>query len=437
MSSSRRRKANKSNVSGPSSRTEFKTAIVGGSVPSVSSTRLTEFKTPESNIPVELKSNGSTGVQFPKWRTSEFSAPEYSRISPKIPARGSSRSSDAKKRKRSKISKDASEISKDNPKIVAPKSKSILASEKVENSLSVVNKGKPPLTRRDIPEPISLNLYAAPQTYNYNLRSDDPYKIVRLYIPILACLFLVLLSVMAIPYFRATFQLNDPSTLLPEDDADAPWLKQPPSYVILPEPTLILKSDSLELTDNPWFIILVIVVFLVMLVVCSISLLCLYKYEWYKTITALFILAFLVYLLAFPMVYIQELIYIANIPLDYFTLSFLLYNYVASGLIVLFVSGPKLMKQFYHVLTCAALALFLIKLLNEWMTVGLLIVMLLWDLYAVLHTQGKSFPLIYDSKSSSPSCRPTKQLAHITTEQGKFNATDSVSNVHLDAIGDA
>ncbi len=54
-------------------------------------------------------------------------------------------------------------------------------------------------------------------------------------------------------------------------------------------------------------------------------------------------------------------------------------------IIILFIGGPKIMAQSYHVMLAAIIVLTLIKLIPSWTTWVLLFAVSFWNIYAVLH----------------------------------------------------
>jgi len=76
-----------------------------------------------------------------------------------------------------------------------------------------------------------------------------------------------------------------------------------------------------------------------------------------------------------------------NFPLDWLTYVFVLYNFTAVGLYVVFFSGPLRIQQAYLVIMSALMA-FVFTQIDEWTTWLLLVFLVLWDLFAVLAPCG-------------------------------------------------
>jgi presenilin 1 len=117
--------------------------------------------------------------------------------------------------------------------------------------------------------------------------------------------------------------------------------------------------------------------------------LCSNHLQCFVLINILFIFVFLIYFGLFFGIYFQELLHEINyIVVDKITAFLIISNYAMVGIVTLFISGPKIMAQPYHVILAAIIALTLIKIIPSWTTWVLLFAVSIWDIYAVLHENG-------------------------------------------------
>ena len=69
-----------------------------------------------------------------------------------------------------------------------------------------------------------------------------------------------------------------------------------------------------------------------------------------------------------------SLLFVANLPLDWISLAFMLWNFTLLGLLAIFWQAPRILKQGYTVVMCSLMAfnLSFLPSLVSWILLGLL-----------------------------------------------------------------
>jgi len=128
-------------------------------------------------------------------------------------------------------------------------------------------------------------------------------------------------------------------------------------------------------------------IFVIMLIVTTVVFVLLYKYRCLKVIYGWLIGSSGLMLAIFGGLMFYLLFATNNLPIDWITYSFIVWNFSIVGLAAIFYYAPTKLNQAYLILVSALLAIFFTRL-PEWTTWAILAAIALYDIFAVLCPSG-------------------------------------------------
>ncbi|KAI9596038.1 Presenilin-domain-containing protein [Syncephalis fuscata] len=162
------------------------------------------------------------------------------------------------------------------------------------------------------------------------------------------------------------------------------------------------------------------------IIVMTIVIFVLYKYGCFKILFGFFMVVVALLLGGMGLLLEMSILDVLSIPMDYFTLSFGLYNFAVVGVVmVMWSKGPIRVQQAYLTIMSSLMA-FSLTGLAEWTTWLLLGLLAIWDLIAVLCPFGPLKMLIESTKNQS---KPVPALLYAVNAVWlmAFNERDYVS----------
>uniref|UniRef100_A0A914ICU0 Presenilin n=1 Tax=Globodera rostochiensis TaxID=31243 RepID=A0A914ICU0_GLORO len=186
--------------------------------------------------------------------------------------------------------------------------------------------------------------------------------VVHLFVPVSLCMAVVILAVKTVGFFSEKDGHYLPYTPFHSDTEDTG--------------TLLVQSIGNAL------------VMLAFVVIVTVMLVLLYYYRFYKVIYGWLVLSTVGLLTTFSFTFVYEVFKNYNIPLDYLSLIFFLWNWSMVGMVCIHWKGPLMLQQFYLIFVSALMALLFIKYLPDWSVWTVLAMLSIWDLVAVLCPKG-------------------------------------------------
>nr|BAE19681.1 presenilin [Ephydatia fluviatilis] len=125
-----------------------------------------------------------------------------------------------------------------------------------------------------------------------------------------------------------------------------------------------------------------------LVVVMTVVLVLLFKFECYRAIQGWLLLSSASLLFVFCSLFFVNILYVHNLLMDWFTFALIVWNFGVVGLLVIHWKGPLRLQQAYLIMVCAVAASVLLKYLPNWTTWVLLALISVYDLIAVMCPKG-------------------------------------------------
>ncbi|EGC28265.1 hypothetical protein DICPUDRAFT_51947 [Dictyostelium purpureum] len=124
-----------------------------------------------------------------------------------------------------------------------------------------------------------------------------------------------------------------------------------------------------------------------MIIITTVCFVLLYKYRCLKILYGWLFLSVGMMLGSFGSTFFQSLLIAGNMALDYVTFAFLIYNFTVCGIVAVFWYSHQYVNQLYLVIISILMAISLTRL-PQWTIFTLLVIVAIYDLFAVLCPRG-------------------------------------------------
>jgi len=152
--------------------------------------------------------------------------------------------------------------------------------------------------------------------------------------------------------------------------------------------TMVYQEEAGDSTSTRFFgSILNALIFLAIILGTTVLFVVLYKYRCLKVIYGWLMMSTCLLIGMFGGYLFYLLLVAANLPLDWLSFSFYLWNFSVVGIVSIFWHAPTKLNQAYLVFISALLAIYFTRL-PEWTTWAILAVVAVYDLFAVLCPRG-------------------------------------------------
>ena len=139
-------------------------------------------------------------------------------------------------------------------------------------------------------------------------------------------------------------------------------------------------------------------------------------------------LAMVILLFVFSLLFLARLINIHHLTLDYFSLAIIMWNFAIIGFISILEKGPQVIQHLYQIFMICLMALLFANSLQDNIIWMLLVIMIIWDLFAVLCPNG---PLkILNEEPQEVNDQTFAPLVYsFSTRNDEISSTPEVQNV--------